>query len=94
MKLENRMKSRTVELVGFYYTESPLKGKSVMIEQKQFLPDIIELSELMNTGKINDYKIIIVKKEEDDLLYQDGYEFFNERIDISEKIEIMTNTSF
>ena len=87
MEIENRMQSRTVELVGFYYTESPLKGKSVMIEQKQYLPNVIELSELMNTGKINDYKIIVVKKDEDNLLYQDGYEFFNERIDISEKIE-------
>lgn len=76
--IEKVMKKRKVELVGFYYRENPIKGGTVMKEQTQYLPDMVELGCLMNSGLMDNYKIILVKKEEDDSLYQDGYEFFNE----------------
>lgn len=76
--LDKKMKSRKVELVGFYYSENPIKGGTIMKEQTQYLPENLELAMLMNTGLIEDYKIILVNKQEDDSLYEDGFEFFNE----------------
>lgn len=83
MAIEDKIETRIVELVGFHYSEEPLKGRSVLLEQTQYLPTLMELMYLMNSGKLSDYKVILVKNDEDDLLYQPGYEFFNERVTLN-----------
>jgi hypothetical protein len=73
------MKSRTIELVGFYHPEDISKGGNVTAIQKQYLPTSNELTMLMNLGYLEEkYKIILVDKDDDESLYQEDYNFFNQ----------------
>ena len=82
------MKTRTVELVGFYHPEDIIKGGNVTAIQKQYLPTSNELAMIMNNGHgvpegllhplLEKYKVILVDKDDDESLYQEDYNFFNQ----------------
>ncbi len=72
------MKTRTVELIGFYHPEDHSKGGNVTAIQKQYLPTDDEFAMMMNLGYLEEkYKIILVDKDDDESLYQEDYSFFD-----------------
>jgi hypothetical protein len=68
------MKSRTIELVGFYHPEDISKGGNVTAIQKQYLPTSNELAMIMNNGHgvpegllhplLEKYKVIFTEGDE------------------------------